>query len=322
MIVHTFKFAHYTLRLNILSYRQIITLVIILGNYVQCHVVSITQPTLFHWAQLQRQVHHSSVSKLKGLLLTSIRYRKHIFKQMNSYKLVIKQVVKIISQDCIAAVDGWFNRIRQVAPMCPDGATWQIALNWCFLRPTRVHNPNGKSMYCSWQKVSILYNRRPFPPKLPILMGYLDPHLTDDSLGQSERTIQTASRSVQLFSHRWPQCPCTLQWEAPFPLKTVLPMAGCEGCRQAKMFLHGPDKRLTHFALGLRKQSTDLSGPVNWTLYTQQASGSYAYTRWPTMPCLWGRSGNTPSPSGEMLCHYAITVPHARGLHTTAWGAM
>jgi len=41
-----------------------------------------------------------------------------------------------------------------------------------------------------------------FPPKLPFLMGDLYPHLIHDSLGKSERTIQTAPRLVQLFSHR------------------------------------------------------------------------------------------------------------------------
>jgi len=56
----------------------------------------------------------------------------------------------------------------------------------------------------SRQKVSTLYNRRPFPSILPLLMGDLNPHLIPDSLGPSEHTFQTASRSVQLYSHRWP----------------------------------------------------------------------------------------------------------------------
>jgi len=41
-------------------------------------------------------------------------------------------------------------------------------------------------------------------PKLPLLMGDLDPHLTQDSLGPSKPTTQTASRSVEPFLHRWP----------------------------------------------------------------------------------------------------------------------
>jgi len=42
----------------------------------------------------------------------------------------------------------------------------------------------------------------PFPRKLPLIMRESGPHLTHDSLGHSDPTIQTASRSVQPFSHR------------------------------------------------------------------------------------------------------------------------
>jgi len=55
-----------------------------------------------------------------------------------------------LTQGRIIATDGRFNRIRQVAPMCPPmraiGATWLIRWNLCFLQPTRVHNLNGKSI--------------------------------------------------------------------------------------------------------------------------------------------------------------------------------
>jgi len=44
----------------------------------------------------------------------------------------------------------------------------------------------------------------PFPQNCPFLWGS-GPHLIRDFLGQSEHAVQTASRSVQLFSHRWPQ---------------------------------------------------------------------------------------------------------------------
>jgi len=40
-----------------------------------------------------------------------------------------------------------FARWRQCAHMGGHvGATWRIRLNLCFLRPTRVHGPNGKSI--------------------------------------------------------------------------------------------------------------------------------------------------------------------------------
>jgi len=58
-------------------------------------------------------------------------------------------VVKVICHKAPRRVDGWFNVIRQVTATYPPmrahiGATWRIRLNLCILRPTRVHNPNGK----------------------------------------------------------------------------------------------------------------------------------------------------------------------------------
>jgi len=48
-----------------------------------------------------------------------------------------------------------FARRRQRALPCGHiGATWWIRLNLCFLRPTRVLNPNGKSI-CSAVSVQI-----------------------------------------------------------------------------------------------------------------------------------------------------------------------
>jgi len=54
-------------------------------------------------------------------------------------------------------------RWRQCAFPCGHiGAAWRIRLNLCFLRPTRVHNPNGKSIgsadlaHSSQQKIPIL----------------------------------------------------------------------------------------------------------------------------------------------------------------------
>jgi len=54
-------------------------------------------------------------------------------------------------------------------------------------------------LHNSRQKVPMLYNGRPFCPKLPLLMGDLDHNLIRGSLGQPESLTQTASRSVQPF---------------------------------------------------------------------------------------------------------------------------
>jgi len=55
-----------------------------------------------------------------------------------------------LTSDHIAATDGRFNRIHQVAPLWPPiwahWCFWRMRLNFCFYQPTRVHNPNGKSI--------------------------------------------------------------------------------------------------------------------------------------------------------------------------------
>jgi len=90
------------------------------------------------------------------------------------------------------------------------GATWRIWLNLCFLRPTRVHNPNCKSIGSAVS--AQLTAESPYTLQWATLSPIIAPsrggswrHLIHDSLSRTEPTIQTASRSVQLFSHRWPQ---------------------------------------------------------------------------------------------------------------------
>jgi len=99
------------------------------------------------------------------------------------------------------------------------GATWWIQLNLCFLWLTRVHSPNGKligsatSAQLTAESRAILYNRRPFPLKIAPSHGGSRPYLTDDSLDQSQPTIQTASRSGSaVFAQVTAECPYILQW--------------------------------------------------------------------------------------------------------------
>jgi len=113
--------------------------------------------------------------------------------------------------------------------MCPHGRThWRHLANTIelVLRPTRVHNPNGKSIgsaVSAQLKADILYNGRPFSPKLPLLVGDLDPHLIHNSLSETEPTVQTASRSILIdsavFAQVTAECPYTLQWDTLSPLK-------------------------------------------------------------------------------------------------------
>jgi len=106
-----------------------------------------------------------------------------------------------------------FCRWRQCAISCghigtlgpPGECDWTCA---SFGLPESTTQTGNRSvqplLHSSRQKVPMLNNGRPFPKIAPSHVG-LDPHLIHDSLGQSEPTVQTASRSVQPFSHRWPQ---------------------------------------------------------------------------------------------------------------------
>ena len=83
------------------------------------------------------------------------------------------------------------------------GATWQIRLNLCFLRPTPVHNPNGKSigsavlaqltaesLYLQWVLLS---------SKIAPTHGGSGPYRIHGSLGSPKSSTQTASGSVRPF---------------------------------------------------------------------------------------------------------------------------
>jgi len=108
-----------------------------------------------------------------------------------------------------SAADGRFSRIRQVAPIdSPMWAHWHHLANSIELMLYLAYTVNRSvqpSLFSSRQKVPILYNGRPFRKKLPLLIGGSGSNLIHDCLGQSEPTVQTALRSVQLFLHRWPQ---------------------------------------------------------------------------------------------------------------------
>jgi len=100
-------------------------------------------------------------------------------------------------------------------------------------------------------------------PKIALFHGGSGPtisHLIHDSLGPSESITQTASRSVQPVLHKWPQCPYTLQWATPSPIKIAPSHAGCR-------------PHLTHGSFGPPEFSTQtlsrlvqpfLQGSVEW----------------------------------------------------------
>ena len=83
-------------------------------------------------------------------------------------------------------MDGWivFARWRQCALPGSHVAHWHLANSIELALPLAHPCPQPKAT------LSL---------KLPHLVGDLDPHLIHDSLGPSEPTTETASRSVQLF---------------------------------------------------------------------------------------------------------------------------
>ena len=105
-------------------------------------------------------------------------------------------------------------------------------MNLCFLWPTRVHNPNDRSIGSSvlahlMAESPYTYNALVFPPKLPLPMGDLDPHLIHGSPVPPESSTQMASRSVQPFLHIQPRSIPILDNGTPLPLSKfpMLPWA-------------------------------------------------------------------------------------------------
>ena len=62
----------------------------------------------------------------------------------------MSKISEALTRGRIATTDVRFNRIHQVVLTCPPvRARWRHlanTMNLCFLLPTRVHNPNGKSI--------------------------------------------------------------------------------------------------------------------------------------------------------------------------------
>jgi len=72
-------------------------------------------------------------------------------------------------------------------------------------QPKRQIDQFGRLCTAHGRKSLYFTTGRPFPQKLPLSMGDLEPHLIHDFLGPSKPIIQTAPQSVQPFLHRWPQ---------------------------------------------------------------------------------------------------------------------
>jgi len=120
-----------------------------------------------------------------------------------------------------------WRHLANTIEMVHIGVLWLIGLNLFFLRPTQVHNPNGKSISSavSAQLTAVSPYALQWATLSPkVAPSHLYPHLIHDSLGESQRTIQTASWSDQPFSHRWPQSVPVLYNGSPLPSPSKLPL--------------------------------------------------------------------------------------------------
>ena len=116
-------------------------------------------------------------------------------------------------------------RRRMVESYSPGGAN--VPSHVDTLAPPNEYNwtcasfdlPESTTQTAHGRKSLYFTMGRPFPPKLSLPMGHLDPHIILDFLVPSKPKTQTASRSVQPFSHRWPQSVPILYNGTPIPLK-------------------------------------------------------------------------------------------------------
>jgi len=109
------------------------------------------------------------------------------------------------------------------------GATWRIRLNLCFLRPTRVHNPNDKSISSAIS--AQLMAESPYTlqwvtlsPKIAPFHGDLDPMLFMIFWASLSPQSKWHHDFVQLFLHRWLQSVPILYYGCPFWPKLSLTM--------------------------------------------------------------------------------------------------
>jgi len=113
----------------------------------------------------------------------------------------IRKVVKVIWHKTASPpqMDGLIilSRWRQCAFAYGHiGATWWIRWNLCFLQPTRVHNPNGKSIG-SAILAHVTAGGSSFPQNCSLPCGDLNRHLIHVSLGPPKSSVQMVRPFLQ-----------------------------------------------------------------------------------------------------------------------------
>jgi len=91
-------------------------------------------------------------------------------------KSIVSAIFAQLTAECHRA--NW-HHLANMIEVVHIGATCRIRLNFCFLQPTRVHNPNGKSIGSAvfaqlTAESPYILQWVPLSPKLPLPMGDLD----------------------------------------------------------------------------------------------------------------------------------------------------
>jgi len=174
-----------------------------------------------------------------------------------SIVMLNKQVVKVIWYKTALPplTDGSivFTRWRQCAHVRGHiGGTWRIWLKCASFGPpestTQTANRSVQPfLHSSQQSVPILYNGRPFSPNFPFPRGMWTPPSNTWFLGPLQAHKPNGiSISSAVFAQMSTEFPCTLQWDAPFPLKIAA-------------FHGGSGPHLIHGSLGPPKSSTQMA---------------------------------------------------------------
>ena len=152
------------------------------------------------------------------------------------------------------------------------GATWRIWLNSCFLRPSRVHNRNNKSISSAvfaplMAESPYTLQWVPLSPKIATSYGASGPPSDTWFLGPIRaHNPNGISISSAVFAQMTIECPYTLQWDAPFPLKIATYYRGGSG-RPSNTWFPGPPKSSMQTAS--RSVQSFLLGSLVWQIDRQ-----------------------------------------------------
>ena len=182
------------------------------------------------------------------------------------------------------------------------GATWQIRLKLCTLAQPREYDwtcasfgpPKSTTqaanrsvqpfLHNSRLKAPMLYNGRPFPPKLPFLMGGCGPPSNSWFLGPVQaHNPHGITNGSAVFTQVTTECPYTLQWAAASPLPSKLPLPVEVSGPHLIHGSRGPPRSSTQMA----SRSPFLQGSLVWHTDRQTDRPTDHATRSVTIDCIY-----------------------------------